>query len=98
MTNPYFFHVVDQITRGASEEGYRVLLASSYGDPVRELETAQELTPQVDGLVLLSSRVDAAGLRLLARTDTPAVLVNRVEQGVDLPVAAVDNIAATMQL
>lgn len=30
--------------------------------------------------------------------DTPVVLVNRVEQGVDLPVAAVDNMAATMQL
>lgn len=98
MTNPYFFHVVDQITRGAADEGYRVLLASSYGDPDRELATALELLPQVDGLVLLSSRIDAAGLRQLARTDTPAVLVNRVEQGVDLPVAAVDNMAAIMQL
>lgn len=98
MTNPYFFHVVDQITRGAADEGYRVLLASSYGDPDRELATALELRPQVDGLVLLSSRIDAAGLRQLARTDTPTVLVNRVEQGVDLPVAAVDNMAAIMQL
>ena len=98
MTNPYFFHVVDQITRGAAEEGYRVLLASSYGDPARELETAHELRPQVDGLVLLSTRIDPAGLRQLAGTDTPTVLVNRVEQGVDLPVAAVDNMAATMQL
>lgn len=98
MTNPYFFHVVDQVTRGAAEEGYRVLLASSYGDPARELETAQDLRAQVDGLVLLSSRIDAAGLRQLAGWDTPAVLVNRVEQGVDVPVAAVDNMAATMQL
>jgi len=98
MTNPYFFHVVDQITRGASEDGYRVLLASSYGDPDRELATALELRPQVDGLVLLSSRIEASGLRQLARTDTPTVLVNRVEQGVDLPVAAVDNVAAIMQL
>lgn len=98
MTNPYFFHVVDQITRGASGEGYRVLLASSYGDPARELETAQDLRAQIDGLVLLSSRIDAAGLRQLADWDNPAVLVNRVEQGVDLPVAAVDNMAATMQL
>jgi LacI family transcriptional regulator len=98
MTNPYFFHVVDQITRGASDDGYRVLLASSYGDPDRELATALELRPQVDGLVLLSSRIEAAGLRQLARTDTPTVLVNRVEQGVELPVAAVDNVAATMQL
>lgn len=98
MTNPYFFHVVDQITRGASDDGYRVLLASSYGDPDRELATALELRPQVDGLVLLSSRIEAAGLRQLARTDTPTILVNRMEQGVDLPVAAVDNMAATMQL
>lgn len=98
MTNPYFFDVVDQITRGAAEEGYRVLVASSYGDPARELETAQELSPQVDGLVLLSTRIDPAGLRQLAGMDTPAVLVNRVEQGVNLPVAAVDNMAATMQL
>ena len=98
MTNPYFFHVVDQITRGATDDGYRVLLASSYGDPDRELSTALELRPQVDGLVLLSSRIEPAGLRQLAGTDTPAVLVNRVEQGVDLPAVAVDNMAATMQL
>lgn len=98
MTNPYFFHVVDQINRAASEEGYRALMASSYGDPDLELETAQELSPQVDGLILLSSRIEAAGLRQLAGANTPTVLVNRIEQGVDLPVAAVDNMAATMQL
>ncbi|MCP2046554.1 UNVERIFIED_ORG: LacI family transcriptional regulator [Paenarthrobacter nicotinovorans] len=98
MTNPYFFHVVDQVTRGASEDGYRVLMASSYGNPDQELATALELRPQVDGLILLSSRIGASGLRELARAKTPTVLVNRVEQGVDLPVAAVDHMAATMQL
>jgi LacI family repressor for deo operon, udp, cdd, tsx, nupC, and nupG len=98
MTNPYFFHVVDQISRGAAEEGYRVLLASSYGEPEQELATALEMRAQVDGLILLSSRMSADGLKELARLDTAVVLVNRVEQGVELPVAAVDNIAATMQL
>jgi LacI family repressor for deo operon, udp, cdd, tsx, nupC, and nupG len=99
MTNPYFFHIVDQFSRGASAEGYRVLLASSYGDPEQELATAAELRAQVDGLVLLSSRIDAPGLRQLARMENnPVVLVNRVEQGVNLPMAAVDNMAAIMQL
>ncbi|ORA39170.1 LacI family DNA-binding transcriptional regulator [Mycobacterium aquaticum] len=98
LTNAYFFDLVSQMHRGASEHGYRILIADSAGDPEQELNTALDLLEQVDGLVLLSSRIATAGLKQLARRQAPVVLVNRVELGVDLPMVAVDNFTPMMQL
>ncbi|GAA4387334.1 LacI family DNA-binding transcriptional regulator [Tsukamurella soli] len=98
LTNAYFFDVVNEMHRGAAQCGYRMLVADSSGDPAEELDTAMDLLSQVDGLVLLSSRIPTAGLKQLARNPAPTVLINRVELGIDLPMIAVDNFTATMQL
>ncbi|NKX55546.1 LacI family transcriptional regulator [Arthrobacter sp. E918] len=98
MSNPYFFEVVDEINRAGAAQAFRTLVASSYGDPDAELETAKDLLPQVDGLFLLSSRIPVEGLRTLARAEVPVVLVNRIEVGVDLPMVAVDVFSVTMEL
>jgi len=98
MANPYFFEVVDQIAKGADGSGYRLLIASSYGDPEIEEATIHELSRQVDGIVALSSRMTAGALKSLGRMGTPLVLVNRVEPGAELPTVAVDNFSAELQL
>ncbi|EON34815.1 LacI family transcriptional regulator [Gordonia terrae C-6] len=98
LTNAYFFDVVNEMHRGAAENGYRMLVADSNGDPDEELNTALDLLGQVDGLVLLSSRIPTAGLKQLARREAPVVLVNRIELGVDLPMVAADNFSPMMQL
>ncbi|MGV9713016.1 LacI family DNA-binding transcriptional regulator [Gordonia sp. NPDC003424] len=98
LTNAYFFDVVNEMHRGAAEQGYRMLVADSNGDPGEELNTALDLLGQVDGLVLLSSRIPTSGLKQLARRQAPTVLINRIELGVDLPMVAADNFTPMMQM
>lgn len=98
LANAYFFDVVKQMHHGATADGYRMLVADYSGDAADELATALDLLGQVDGLVLLSSRIPTSGLKELARQSTPVLLVNRVELGVDLPMVAVDNFTPMMEL
>lgn len=98
LTNAYFFDVVNEMHRGAAAGGYRMLIADTSGNPDEELGTALDLLSQVDGLVLISSRIPTAGLKELAQRQAPIVVINRIELGVDLPMIAVDNFTAMMQL
>ncbi|WP_213571013.1 LacI family DNA-binding transcriptional regulator [Rhodococcus sp. USK13] len=98
LANAYFFDVVKQMHHGAKADGYRMLVADYSGDAADELATALDLLGQVDGLVLLSSRIPTSGLKELAKQSTPVLLVNRVELEVDLPMVAVDNFTSMMQL
>ena len=98
LANAYFFDVVKQMHHGATADGYRMLVADYSGDAADELATALDLLGQVDGLVLLSSRIPTSGLKELAKQSTPVLLVNRVELEVDLPMVAVDNFTPMMQL
>jgi len=98
LANAYFFDVVKQMHHGATEDGYRMLVADYSGTAADEYATALDLLGQVDGLVLLSSRIPLAGLTELARQPAPVVLVNRIERGIDLPMVAIDNFTPMMQL
>jgi LacI family transcriptional regulator len=98
LANAYFFDVVKQMHHGAHADGYRMLIADYSGDAGDEYATALDLLGQVDGLLLLSSRIPVAGLKELARQSTPVVLVNRIELGVDLPMVAIDNFTPMMEL
>lgn len=96
--NAYFNDIVKGMHDGASESGFRLLIADHSGVPDDEFATAWDLMGHVDGLVLLSSRIQVAELKELARQQTPVVLVNRVELGVDLPMVAVDSFTATLEI
>jgi LacI family transcriptional regulator, repressor for deo operon, udp, cdd, tsx, nupC, and nupG len=96
--NAYFFDVVKHLHRAALAQGYRTLIADHSGDPHDELETVIDLLAQVDGVVVMSSRIDIAQLKQLAHQPTPLVLVNRVELGVEVPMVAVDTFTAMMRL
>lgn len=75
-----------------------MLTADHTAGPDNEFDTAVELMGHVDGLALLSSRIDQPRLRELARMETPVVLINRVELGVDLPMVGVDSFSATLEI
>ena len=98
LANAYFFDVVKQMHHGATADGYRMLVADYSGKAADEFATALDLLGQVDGLVLLSSRIPSSGLRELSKQSTPVLLVNRMELGVDLPMVAVDNFTPMMEL
>lgn len=96
--NPYFYEVIKAASVGAARDGYRLVVSDSGEDADAELSIAQERLSQVDGLLILSSRIEIAGLRMLAGQSTPVVLINRVQYGVDLPVVAVDNFSAMLEM
>jgi LacI family repressor for deo operon, udp, cdd, tsx, nupC, and nupG len=98
LANAYFFDVVKQMHHGATADGYRMLIADYSGEAADEFATALDLLGQVDALVLLSSRIPTSGLKELSKQSTPVLLVNRVEFGVDLPMIAVDNFTAMMEV
>ena len=83
--NAYFHDVLKSMNDVASPTGYRMLIADHSGDPDSEFATAWDLLGHVDGLALLSSRLDVARLRELARQSTPIVLVNRVACSTPVP-------------
>lgn len=96
--NSYFFDVIKQMHHGAAADGYRMLISDHEGGGADEFAAARDLLGNVDGLVLLSSRIAVAELKRLARQSTPVVLVNRVELEVDVPMVAVDGFTPTMEL
>jgi LacI family transcriptional regulator len=96
--NAYFQDVVKGVHHDAAGAGFRMLIADHSGHPEDEHATALDLMGHVDGLALLSPRLDQPALRDLARRRTPIVLVNRVEPGIDLPMIGVDSFTATLEL
>lgn len=96
--NQYFNDVIKVVNALARTDGRRIVVADSQGDPATEMDIVNGLSAQVDGIILLSSRLSVANLKVLAARRMPIVLVNRVEFGVDLPVVAVDNFSAVLEL
>lgn len=79
IANPFFAQVV----RGASETaygaGYSVLLCNTDEHPGREEVILRTLRAhRVEGLVLISSRLEASALEQVLDTSRPLVLVNRM--------------------
>lgn len=98
LSNPYFYDIIKATNASAARDGYRMLVTDSQENPDEELNLCLGLLSQADGLLLLSPRMEIDGLRELAARGVPTVLVNRVELGVDLPLVAVDNFTAVLEL
>ncbi|MFC5931191.1 LacI family DNA-binding transcriptional regulator [Cryobacterium melibiosiphilum] len=81
ITNPMFFDVVRGAERAASLRGYTLILAESQESADRESAAAERLSPSVDGLVLVTSRMSDA--KIVELTDRqPLVVINREVDGV----------------
>lgn len=81
ITNPVFFDVIRGAERVAATLGYTLVLAESQESADLEAATAQRLLSSVDGLILVSSRLESDVVRSLAAR-RPVMLVNRRVTGV----------------
>lgn len=91
-TNPFFAEVVRGIEGFCYEQGYSVFLCNSDGRPDKEYHYLQLLIEKnVDGLVLVSSGDDQDSQELLAKAETPCVIIDREVELVRADSVLIDN-------
>lgn len=95
LANPFFLGVLKGVQAGAREAGYQVLLADAAENAAVEVNLVRSIARQVDGLVLLSSRIATNRLQEAAGTYR-AVLFNRLVPG--FPAVLMDNVDGMRQL
>lgn len=88
LENPFFAGVLKGIEQAGDALGYQTLVADSEENPDAERRAAAVLAPQVDGLLLCSSRLEDDDL-LKINAQLPVVLVNRTVG--DLPHVSFDS-------
>lgn len=87
VANPFFPPLIRGAQKRADLEGFCLFLGSSDEDPDREDTLVAKFTGQVEGIVLVSSRLDEARIRAHAAR-VPIVLINRDVKG--LPRVLID--------
>jgi LacI family transcriptional regulator len=90
LTNPSFHGGLRGLSRAAAEQGYRVLVADSAEHAEEEPVLALETRRRCDAVVLVAPRMSEDDLARLLPELQPAVLLNRVVAGADLPQLDVD--------
>lgn len=76
-SDPFLARLVMSIEEIAQEQGYSVLLSSSYLDPDRELEVVNSFHGRrTRGIIVIGSQIDAGYLELRDRFPQPIVLTN----------------------
>lgn len=81
ITNPVYFDLIRGAERVTAADGRTLVLAESQESSEREVASAERLQPSVDGIILVSSRIDDDRIRSLAEVK-PLILVNRQVAGV----------------
>ena len=95
IADPFVAEVVAGIEEIAIRHGYAVFLASSHGDPERELDVVRSFHERrVDGVVIPASRVGSLYLAHLAELRTPIVLINNQHPGSYMYSVSIDNVGA----
>ena len=76
-SDPFLTHLVTSIEEVAQEQGYSVLMSSSYLDPSRELDVVGAFHGRrTRGIIVIGSQVDADYLQMRDRFPLPIVLTN----------------------
>ncbi len=76
-SDPFLTHLVTSIEEVAQEQGYSVLMSSSYLDPDRELESVAAFHGRrTSGIIVIGSQIDTGYLQLRDRFPLPIVLTN----------------------
>jgi LacI family transcriptional regulator len=88
--NPTFQAMLSSLSKSATADGYRVLVADSAEDPDEEAVLAVETRRGCDGLVLCASRMSDERLGALLPALRPVVLINRSSPKFDAPSLSVD--------
>jgi LacI family transcriptional regulator len=80
IANPFFPPLMRRVQTLADKAGYAVFIGDSDEFAEREANLTQRLSPQVEGFILASPRLDEGRIRELNETH-PVVLVNRDVEG-----------------
>lgn len=81
ITNPMFFDAVRGAEAQASHSGYTLVIAESQESSSLEAATVERIMPSVDGVVLVTSRLEDAEVIEIAGKK-PVVLMNRRIEGI----------------
>ncbi len=93
IADPFIGEVVRGIEEVAADNSYRVFLATSHSDPLREVNLVKGFREwRVDGVIVASSRVGALYIPLLNEIGVPVVLINSQQEGPYVHSVTVDNI------
>ncbi|WP_129337558.1 LacI family DNA-binding transcriptional regulator [Cellulomonas endophytica] len=88
VTNPFFFQIIRGAEGAATEADRTLLVADVHESVAAERLALDRALPLVEGVVLGTSRLSDAAIRVVAR-ERPTVVVNRVVAGV--PSVVTDN-------
>lgn len=81
ISNPFFLPLIQAAQVAADASDYCVFLGSSGEDPAREDKLLSRLADQIEGVIVVSSRLSEERIRHHARA-RPLVLVNRDVRGI----------------
>lgn len=96
IANPMFFEVMRGAQEAAVEAGYTLVLAESQQSTEREATAAEQFSPWVDGIILLSTRQQTHQIQELA-ANKPLVVLNReVPEVVSIVPAQLPGVAEAM--
>jgi LacI family transcriptional regulator len=88
ITNPVYFEIINGVQDEAAEAGYIVVLVDSRESDRQERDALERALPIVDGIVLGTSRMSDAAIRMIAK-QKPMVVINRAVR--EIPSVVPDN-------
>lgn len=98
VSNPFFAGIVREITLGAGERGYSVIVCDSQDDESREFESLELLRARgVEGVLLCPVGRSAEHLAAFERSGLPVVLADRYFPGLQIPYVVSDNVGGARQ-
>jgi DNA-binding LacI/PurR family transcriptional regulator len=77
VTNPFYGEIIKGAYQAARDAGYLLILSHTDESPLVERQTIERELDNVDGVVIASSRMTDAALRMIAK-QKPVVLLNRI--------------------
>ncbi|MCB2177963.1 MAG: LacI family transcriptional regulator [Actinomycetales bacterium] len=90
LANPAFQAILSSLSKAASRDGYRVLVADSEESAVDEPLLVDEVRRRCDAVVLCAPRMPDADLLSVAARLEPLVLINRPSPRIDAPSLSID--------
>lgn len=99
LLNPFFPQAISGIIKGASIYGYDVLISSHLegGDDIKAISSLVNAS-KVDGILLMSSRLEDKSIEYLARIGFPFAVIGSPSEKYDINYVDNDNISASFEL
>lgn len=81
IANPAYLEIIRGCEDAATQAGYVLMVANGHESPERERRAVERAIPNVEAIVLTSSRMSDSAIRQVAKL-RPLVMLNRAVQGV----------------